>query len=131
MSSWNCSRLTKTVGMAFFSLIMLTSIGFAKETTVTFHNRLIDGAKVWVPEPVNIKIKKGSVVKVELINHLDDAHGFHLPQFTDPLVVPGKLSNQDSPKILFSFEANQKPGTYEFRCHMHPAHVGGSLQITD
>lgn len=103
----------------------------AKEVNITFHNRLIDGAKVWVPEPESIKIKKGATVKVQLINHLEDAHGFHLPQFTDPLVVPGKLKNIDAPNLTFAFQANEKPGKYDFRCHMHPAHVGGSFQIVE
>ncbi len=97
-----------------------TSAIVGKELVVKMDNKLIDGKKVWVATPTEIPL--GSNVKIEIQNKLAEPHGFELVGYAKPLVV---LTNT---KASVSFKAD-KAGPVEFKCHMHPAHVGGKLQV--
>ncbi|NRA63314.1 MAG: cupredoxin domain-containing protein [Pseudobacteriovorax sp.] len=108
------------------SFVSLTAMG---ASSIEFTNKLVGDKKTWVPATDNIKLKKGDVVKVTLVNKLEGAHGFFIQGMTDPILVPGKVKGGAVPTMTFSMKVTDKPGTYEFKCHMHPAHVGGKFTV--
>ena len=84
-------------------------------------NVLKDGKKVWLPGEA--KVKAGARVELVLKNDLMEEHGFQIPGLVDPVVVPPHGTK------TVSFDAIGE-GQHPFTCHMHPAHVGGTLTIT-
>ena len=108
----------------------LSSAAFAVTTDqIVFVNKLVGDKKTWVPEGALLEFKQGSTVNVTLKNDLNDPHGFFIKGMTDPILVPGKLAGGVAPEIKFSMKVTDKPGRYDFMCHMHPAHVGGSFSV--
>lgn len=97
-----------------------TSVVVGKEIIVTMENKLIDGKKVWVPSITEIPL--GANVKIEIQNKLVEPHGFELVGHGKPVVI------MPNTKASISFKAD-KVGPVEFKCHMHPAHVGGKFQV--
>ncbi len=87
---------------------------------LTFTNKEVNGAKVW--EPSITTLKAGEDVEIKLVNTLKDVHGFEVPGLTEKIAVPANET-----KIL-TVKA-PKAGDYEFKCHMHPKHVGGHVTI--
>lgn len=96
----------------------------------------IGNMKIWYPPTtvIDFKSRPGAPVLIKVTNNSAAEHGFHL----------SAAANQSGP---FSLEAKLvlKPGetryigiptsdlfyaagsTFEYRCHLHPAHVGGTL----
>lgn len=97
---------------------MLSNQVFAAD--LTFTNKEIDGKKVWKPEAATIKSNEKTTIK--LVNTLDAVHGFEIPGLTEQVPVPGN-------KTITIEVDKPKPGEYKFKCHMHPAHVGGKITV--
>lgn len=103
---------------SIFCAAMFSSQIFAAQ--LTFTNQEIDGKKVWKPETATIKA--GEKTTIKLVNTLSAVHGFEIPGLTEQVPVPGNKS--------VTIEVDKpKPGEYKFKCHMHPAHVGGSITV--
>ncbi len=80
------------------------------------------GVKVWVPE--SIFAKKGDVVKLRLINKLDQEHGYTIAAFGIEQVVPAEAAE------TVTFTAD-KAGIFPIACHLHPPHVAGQLVVLE
>ena len=89
---------------------------------VRIPNILKDGKKTWLP--VEIKANTGEMVQLVLVNTLDAPHGFEIPGFLKPQVVEANKT------MKVKFKA-AKAGTFDFKCHLHPAHVGGKIIVND
>ncbi len=96
---------------------------------LTFVNKMVGDKKTWVPQKTPIQFAKGQVVTIKLVNQLEAPHGFFINGMTDPILVPGKRKGGVTPELSFSMQVTDKPGDYEFKCHMHPAHVGGMFKV--
>ena len=83
-------------------------------------NIMKGGKKTWLP--AEIRAAKGEKVQLVLVNTLDAPHGFEIKGVVKAVVVPA------ASEVLVDFTA-AAAGDYEFRCHMHPAHVGGRLKV--
>lgn len=112
---------------AFLALFSVSAFGAdapkaaAPVQKVTFTNKLIDGKKTWIPN--DAKVPAGSTLEITLVNTLDDPHGFTAPGLTaEPVVVGGKETK------TVTVQATNK-GDFKFSCQMHPAHVGGQIEV--
>lgn len=105
------------------SCVLFSFSALAAKREITLVNYETDGVKQWLPGTV--MVKKGDDVEITLINNVPSGdHGFFLPDFKiRELVTKGK-------KKTVKFKA-EKPGLYEMKCHMHPAHVGGQLLVLE
>lgn len=87
---------------------------------ITVTNKLIDGKKTWLPAEINVKV--GHKVELELVNTLPEPHGFNVPGLAENVVVGGNT------KQTVSFTPSKKE-KIKFNCQLHPAHVGGHVNI--
>lgn len=103
---------------------LLTSFAYAKKVDreITVVNYEIEGVKQW--HPGMLMAKKGETVEITLINKAKAPHGFFIPAFK----VREVIKKDEKKKISFTAD---KAGLFEMKCHMHPAHVGGQIQILD
>lgn len=111
------------VGLA---LVLGSAAGIrAEDPTMSFTivNVEYEGTKVWVPG--TLVVKKGTLVKLKLINNVPsdpNQHGFAIAAFNVAEVV-----NRGEAKTL-EFKAD-KDGIFPIICQLHPAHVGGELVV--
>ncbi len=109
-----------------------------KELTVdaSFFAIEIGNMKVWYPPMtvIDFKSRPGSPVLLKVTNNATAEHGFHLsaavnqsaPTVLDTKLVlkPGETRYIGVPTSdLFYASGN----VLEYRCHLHPGHVGGKL----
>ena len=81
------------------------------------------GTKVWVPSV--LIAPKGARVNIKLINNAPSGvHGFTIPDFN----VQVEVANDKPQEVSFIAD---KPGMHQINCHMHPAHIGGYLFVTE
>jgi heme/copper-type cytochrome/quinol oxidase subunit 2 len=95
----------------------------AEDMSFTVVNVEYEGTKFWVPG--TLVVKKGSKVKVKLINNVPsdpNQHGFAIPAFNVAEVV-----TRGEPKQV-EFTAD-KEGIFPIICQLHPAHIGGQLVV--
>lgn len=95
----------------------------AEDTSFTVVNVDYEGTKIWVP--TTLVVKKGTKVKVKLINNVPsdpNQHGFAIPAYNVAEVV-----NRGEPKQV-EFTA-AKEGVFPIICQLHPAHVAGQLVV--
>jgi heme/copper-type cytochrome/quinol oxidase subunit 2 len=95
----------------------------AEDMSFTVVNVEYEGTKIWVP--TTLVVKKGTKVKVKLINNVPsdpNQHGFAIPAYNVAEVV-----NRGEPKQV-EFTAG-KEGVFPIICQLHPAHVGGELVV--
>ena len=92
-----------------------------RSVDVTFTNKLIDGKKTWVMASPKVKLTQGTLINAKLVNTLDGPHGFEVPGLLNPMVVKGKETKM--------VEFGVRKGKVQFKCHIHPAHVGGSFEV--
>ena len=126
----------KTMVAVFFGLVMLVA-GASGAYALQAGGVEIGNMKAWYP-PVTVidfKVRPGRPVVLKVTNNSSSEHGF---QMTDPV-------NAASPFVMKA-EVVLKPGetkyigvptsdmfnatqgnTLTYRCHLHPAHVGGKL----
>jgi nitrosocyanin len=108
-------------------LVAGTTAGIARaeDPTMSFTvvNIEYEGTKVWVP--ATLVVKKGTLVKLKLINNVasdPNQHGFAIAAYKIAEVV-----DRGTPKTL-EFKAD-KDGVFPITCQLHPAHVGGELVV--
>ena len=97
----------------------------AEDASMSFTvvNLEYEGTKVWTP--ATLVVKKGTLVKVKLVNNVPsdpNQHGFAIPAYNIAEVV-----TRGEPKSV-EFKAD-KEGTFPITCQLHPAHVGGELVV--
>jgi heme/copper-type cytochrome/quinol oxidase subunit 2 len=97
----------------------------AEDATMSFTvvNIEYEGTKIWTP--ATLVVKKGTLVKVKLLNNVPsdpNQHGFAIPAYNIAEVV-----NRGEPKSV-EFRAD-KEGIFPITCQLHPAHVGGELVV--
>ena len=102
-----------------------TPLARAAEPTMSFTivNIEYEGSKIWTPS--TIVVKKGTLVKVKLLNNVPsdpNQHGFAIPAYKIEEIV-----TRGEPKT-FEFKAD-KAGVFPIICQLHPAHVGGELVV--
>ena len=115
-------RLTLVLGLA---LTCATAVARAEEPTMSFTvvNIEYEGSKVWTPG--TLVVKKGTLVKLKLVNNVaadPNQHGFAIPAYNISEVV-----TRGEPKTV-EFKAD-KDGIFPINCQLHPAHVGGELVV--
>jgi nitrosocyanin len=81
------------------------------------------GVKMWVPS--TLVVKKGDDVEITAMTKVPSndsmVHGFTIEDMKIAEVA------DDKGKTI-KFKA-AKPGIFNFRCHLHPAHQGGQLVV--
>lgn len=109
------------------------------EVDASFYAIEIGSMKTWYPPTtvIDFKVRPGAPVLLKVTNMSTAEHGFHL----------SAAVNQSAPTVL-NTKLVLKPGetkyigvptsdlfyattgnTLEYRCHLHPAHVGGKLVL--
>lgn len=84
----------------------------------------INGTKFWFPS--TIIAKKGDTVKIHAVSKIggkNNIHGFAIDAFKIQALVGEKTTE-------IEFVAD-KAGIFPIRCHLHPAHIGGQLLVTE
>ena len=95
----------------------------APSMSFTIVNVEYEGTKVWTPG--TLVVKKGTLVKLKLINNVPsdpNQHGFAIAAFNVAAVV-----TRGTPETV-EFTAD-KEGVFPINCQLHPAHVGGELVV--
>ena len=129
------------------SLLSLTSLSAFAETRQFFVEALEKNkTKFWIPtkasmkegaafsekEGVKFTVKKGDTVVFHLVSKIKGAnniHGFAIDEYKVEALVDDKGLFKSKDKEI-NFVAD-KPGTFKIRCHLHPAHVGGELIVSE
>lgn len=84
----------------------------------------LSGAKVWLPS--TFVVRKGDTVKINLSTKVpapSNVHGFAIDAFK-------VVESVDEKGKTITFKAREA-GIFPFRCHLHPAHIGGQLVVLD
>jgi heme/copper-type cytochrome/quinol oxidase subunit 2 len=116
-------RIVIAVVMLVLALGVRAAPVRADEVSFTVVNVEYEGTKFWVPG--TLVVKKGSKVKVKLINNVPsdpNQHGFAIPALNVAEVV-----TRGEPKQI-EFTAD-KEGIFPIICQLHPAHIGGQLVV--
>src|SRR5215211_3715865 len=92
----------------------------AEERRFTLVNVVLNDTKVWYPS--SLMVHQGEKVVLTLINKLDEPHGFSLKDFGITEVVQPKTQTTVT-------DTASKTGLHNFRCHLHPQHLGGQLLV--
>lgn len=82
-----------------------------------------EGNNIWLPSP--LVVKKGSRVKINLINNVKkdpNVHGFAVDAFSVLATV-----NRGKPETV-EFKAD-KAGVFRIHCQLHPKHIGGQILV--
>jgi heme/copper-type cytochrome/quinol oxidase subunit 2 len=110
------------LGLSFFALEHANASGSVQELQIAAVE--INGTKFWFPS--TIIAKKGDTVKLHAISKIggkNNIHGFAIDAFKVQALVGDKLTD-------IEFVAD-KAGIFPIRCHLHPAHIGGQLLVTE
>jgi nitrosocyanin len=107
------------------AVTLLARHAVAEEPTMSFTivNLEFEGSKVWTPG--TLVVKKGTLVKLKLINNVasdPNQHGYAIPAYNIAEVV-----TKGEPKSV-EFKAD-KEGVFPIICQLHPGHVGGELVV--
>ena len=117
------SRKKLSVLLAIFTLSFVLfptmSQAGARELTVV-NIETPQAVKIW--EPPTLVVKKGDVVKIKLINKLEQEHGYRIAEFKVEKVVQGGQAD------TVEFTADRE-GIFTIDCQLHPAHVQGQLIV--
>ena len=81
---------------------------------------LIGDKKTWLAPQSALTVGVPTELLVE--NHMKADHGFEIPGLVKPLIVKAGSTS----KVVFT---PTKIGEASFKCHLHPAHVGGAFKI--
>ena len=115
-------RLTLLIGLA---LGVTAAVARAEEPTMSFTvvNIEYEGSKVWTPG--TLVVKKGTLVKLKLVNKVPsdpNQHGFAIPAYNIAEIV----TRGEDKSVEFKAD---KEGIFPIICQLHPAHVGGELVV--
>ena len=118
------TTLRLSIGLAL-ALGLAPTLARAEEPTMSFTvvNIEYEGSKVWTPG--TLVVKKGTLVKLKLVNNVPsdpNQHGFAIPGYNI-----AELVTRGEPKTL-EFKAD-KDGIFPINCQLHPGHVGGELVV--
>ena len=102
-----------------FMLSPTTSQAGTRELTIV-NIETPQAVKIW--EPPTLVVKKGDVVKLKLINKLEQEHGYRITGFKVEKVVQGGQAD------TVEFTADRE-GIFTIDCQLHPAHVQGQLIV--
>ena len=103
------------------TLLWLPTVSQAGTRELTVVNiETPQAVKIW--EPPTLVVKKGDVVKLKLINKLEQEHGYRIAEFKIEKVVPGGQAD------TVEFTADRE-GIFTIDCQLHPAHVQGQLVV--
>lgn len=106
------------------------------EVDATFYAIEIGNMKTWYPPTtvIDFKNRPGAPVLLKVTNNSTGEHGFHLTAAVNqsaPTVLntklvlkPGETKYIGVPTSDLFYAAGN---VLEYRCHLHPAHVGGKL----
>lgn len=107
------------------ALLILSSAqtGRAETRKFTLNTVEIDGVKMWLPS--TLIVKKGDEVEIAATSRAGKPpiHGFTIESYKI-------VEAPDDKGKLIKFTAD-KAGIFPFRCHLHPAHVGGQLVVLE
>lgn len=92
------------------------------DAAVRFTNKMVGETKTWLPK--TLSVGTGETVEVTLVNTLDGPHGFQIEGLVKPVVVKAKSQK----KVTFKAA---EAGEHNIKCHMHPAHVAGTLEVRE
>lgn len=119
----------------FLTLISLFTIGLTAQAQnkpkapkkvdreFTFVNYQTNNTKQWLPG--SIIVKKGETVKLTLINDVPSGiHGFYIPAFD----VRVQIKKGEKKEVTFTAD---KAGLFDIKCHLHAAHIGGQILVTE
>jgi nitrosocyanin len=111
--------------LAVLACLPVVRPAHAEDQTMSFTivNVEYEGSKIWTPG--TIVVKKGTLVKLKLINNVPsepNQHGFAIPAYNVAEVI-----TKGEPKSV-EFKAD-KEGVFPIICQLHPAHVGGELVV--
>jgi nitrosocyanin len=109
--------------ISLFIVLGIQSSALAEKRTISVVNHEFEGTKQWLPG--TIYAKKGDEVTLKLINKAPSGlHGFQIPAFK----IKENLKKGETKKVTFKAD---KAGIFQINCHLHAAHVGGQLVITE
>lgn len=103
---------------------------------LTFYAAEIGNMKVWYPPMtvIDFKSRPGSPVLLKVTNNASAEHGFHLSGAANqagPFVLETKLVLKPGETRYIGIPTSDlfyaSGSVLEFRCHLHPAHIGGKL----
>ena len=112
------SVLSSTLAFSFMLLPIASQAGMRELTVVNIETP--QAVKIW--EPPSLVVKKGDVVKLKLINKLEQEHGYRIAEFKIEKVVQGGQAE------TVEFTADRE-GIFTIDCQLHPAHVQGQLVV--
>ena len=109
-----------------------------KELTVdaAFYSIDIGNMKTWYPPTtvIDFKTRPGAPVLIKVTNNSTTEHGFQLSAAVNqsgPFVLDTKLVVKPGETKYIGFPTSDlfyaAGNVLEYRCHLHPAHVGGKL----
>src|SRR5215470_6171990 len=112
------STLSSILTFSFMWLPAASQAGMRELTVVNIETP--QAVKIW--EPPTLVVKKGDVVKLKLINKLEQEHGYRIAEFKIEKVVPGGQAD------TVEFTADRE-GIFTIDCQLHPAHIQGQLVV--
>src|SRR5882672_4456276 len=112
------SVLSSTLAFSFMLLPIASQAGMRELTVVNIETP--QAVKIW--EPPSLVVKKGDIVKLKLINKLEQEHGYRIAEFKIEKVVQGGQAE------TVEFTADRE-GIFTIDCQLHPAHVQGQLVV--
>jgi len=90
------------------------------------------GAQFSPKDGVKFTVKKGDTVILHPVSKIEgpnNIHGFAIDEFKVEALADDKgLVKYKGKEIKFVAD---KVGDFKIRCHLHPAHVGGQLTVTE
>lgn len=98
--------------------------GYAETLTINAVALEVNGTKIWLPS--TIVAKKGDLVKIHAVSKIpgqNNVHGFAIDQFKVKSLATDKVTD-------IEFVAD-KVGIFPLYCHLHPAHIGGQILVTE
>ncbi|MBI3557660.1 MAG: cupredoxin domain-containing protein [Deltaproteobacteria bacterium] len=111
-------KLIATAALALFS-----TMAHAETRKFAMNTVEVSGVKMWLPS--TMVVKKGDEVEITATSRLGKGtmHGFTIEGYKI-------VEAPDEKGKVIKFTAD-KAGIFPFRCHLHPAHVGGQLVVLE
>lgn len=117
-------KIRKICILMILSLGLVPAAALADVRNFTMAAVDIGGTKFWLPS--TLIVKKGDRVKIRIVSKVPGAnsvHGFAIDDF--------KVQELADPKGREIEFVADKVGVFQMRCHLHPAHIGGQLDVRE
>lgn len=92
----------------------------AKAQVLKFEAKEENGKKIWLPLTSTAKV--GEPVTLEIHNSLTAPHGFKIDGYVEPQVIGAN----ETKTVTFT---PAKKGALKVECHLHPPHVGATINV--